>query len=80
MIGLSPGKDRMEQLPHEIIGKAIKDPDFRRELLNDPDEALANAGFELSEAQKEGLRNLEPDAVEAAIEELAGSVDSPRWA
>ena len=70
----------MEQMPHEVIGKAIQDPDFRRELLNDPDEALAKAGLELSEAHKEALRNLEPDAVDAAIEELAGSVDSPRWA
>lgn len=70
----------MEKIPHEIIGKAITDPEFRQQLLNDPDAAIAVSGYELDEDQMEALRNLDSEAVDRAIEELVGSLDSAKWA
>lgn len=70
----------MEKIPHEIIGKAIQDTEFRHQLLNDPDAAIAESGYELDEDQMEALRNLDSEAIDRAIEELVGSLDSPKWA
>lgn len=43
----------------EIIDRAVKDEDFRNQLFTDPEKALA--GYELSEEDKEALKNINAD-------------------
>ncbi len=70
----------MEQIPPELIGRAVQDPDFRRRLLADPEEAVAAEGYELDEDQIEALQQLDPEAIDKAIEALVGELDSSKWA
>lgn len=69
----------MEQIPPELIGRAIQDPDFRRRLLADPESAVAGEGYELDEDQIRTLRELDPEAIDDAIEALIGDVDAAKW-
>lgn len=70
----------MEQIPPELIGRAVQDPDFRRRLLADPEEAVAAEGYELDKDQIEALQQLDPEAIDKAIEALVGELDSSKWA
>ncbi len=45
-----------------VIGKAILDGEFRKLLMAEPEKALA--GFELSEAEKVGLKNLDSETLD----------------
>lgn len=69
----------MEQIPPELIGRAVQDPDFRRRLLADPRKAVADEGYELDQEQIEALQELDPEAVDRAIESLVGELDSSKW-
>jgi DNA-binding MurR/RpiR family transcriptional regulator len=69
----------MEQIPPELIGRAVQDPDFRRRLLSNPKEAVAAEGYELDQEQIEALQQLDPEAIDRAIEALAGELDSSKW-
>lgn len=70
----------MKQIPAELIGKAVQDPDFRRRLLADPKSAVAAEGYELDQEQVEALQQLDPKAIDKAIEALVGELDSSKWA
>ena len=41
-----------------LIGKAIIEPDFLRELLQDPEGAARKAGFNLSPDEVEAIKNV----------------------
>ena len=69
----------MEQIPPELIGRAIQDSDFRRRLLADPESAVAGEGYEFDEDQIRTLRELDPEAIDDAIEALIGDVDAAKW-
>ncbi len=69
----------MEKIPPELIGRAIQDPEFRHQLFNDPEAAIADTGFELEEDQVEALKALDADAIDQAIDALAGSTASSKW-
>jgi acyl-CoA hydrolase len=60
---VSDEKSRM----HELIGRAIADPDFRAALISDPDKAIKEAGYELTEDEIASLRQID---LKAAVEEL----------
>jgi hypothetical protein len=70
----------MKQIPPELIGRAVQDPDFRRRFLADPQSAAAAAGYELDQDQMEALRELNPEAIDEAIEALVGGLDSSKYA
>jgi hypothetical protein len=70
----------VKQIPAELIGKAVQDPDFRRRLLADPKSAVAAEGYELDQEQVEALQQLDPKAIDKAIEALVGELDSSKWA
>ena len=36
---------------HELIGRIVADPDFRASLADDPEKAVKDAGFELTNEQ-----------------------------
>lgn len=56
---------------YELIGRAIADPDFRSALIADPDKAIKEAGYELTEDEMSTLRQVD---LEAAAEELGGRI------
>jgi hypothetical protein len=50
----------------KLLGRAVLDKDFRDQLMADPENAVARAGFKLPddelEALKQGLKKVEYDA------------------
>lgn len=69
----------MDQLPPELVGRAIQDAEFRRNLLTDPEAVAAAEGYDLTEAQMAALRNLDADAVDEAIEAMLGDLATSKW-
>jgi hypothetical protein len=69
----------MDQFPTELLGRAIQDPEFRHRLLAAPRDVAAAEGFVLDEHQLEALTQLDPDAVDDAIEALVGDLDGAKW-
>lgn len=69
----------MEKIPPELIGRAIQDPEFRRQLLSNPEGTVAETGYELDRDQIEALKNLDPAAIDQAIEVLVGDLDSAKY-
>ena len=69
----------MEQLPPELVGRAIQDTEFRRRLLADPEGLVAAEGFDLTDTQIEALRNLDAEAVDQAIDAMLGDLATSKW-
>lgn len=69
----------MEQLPPELVGRAIQDAEFRRRLLADPGSVARTEGYDLTEAQIETLQNLDVGAVDEAIESMLGDLATSKW-
>ena len=69
----------MDQIPPELVGRAIQDPEFRRRLLSDPEGVARDGGWELSSDQVQALRDLDPQAVEDAIGALLGDLATSKW-
>jgi hypothetical protein len=69
----------VSQIPPELIGRAVQDADFRSRLLNAPETAAKEAGFELDAEQIEALRQLDPTVVDDAIDTLVGDIDGAKW-
>lgn len=73
------GVRKVGQIPPELIGRAVQDADFRRRLLDDPEEAVAAEGFRLEPDQIAALRRLDARAVDEAIDALVGDVEMAKW-
>jgi len=69
----------MEQLPPELVGRAIQDSEFRNKLLADPAAVVAAEGYELTDPQIEALRNLDAAAVDQAIDAMLGDLATSKW-
>jgi len=69
----------MEQIPPELIGRAVQDPEFRRQLLSDPVGAVAGTGYELDQDQIDALKELDPAAIDKAIETMVGDLDPAKY-
>ncbi|MFQ5966701.1 MAG: Franean1_4349 family RiPP [Acidimicrobiia bacterium] len=69
----------MEKIPPELIGRAVQDPEFRRRLLSDPEAAVADTGYELDQDQIDALKELDPEAIDRAIEAMVGDLDPAKW-
>jgi len=69
----------MEQLPPELVGRAIQDSEFRNRLLEDPAAVVAVEGFDLTDEQIEALRNLDATAVDQAIDAMLGDLATSKW-
>ena len=57
-----------QEAVQQIIGKAVTDEKFRALLLSNPDEALAD--FDLTDEEKETLRNLDVEQIGGVEREL----------
>lgn len=69
----------MDQIPPELVGRAIQDSEFRRRLLSDPEATARDEGWELTNSQVQALRDLDAQAVEEAIEALLGDLATSKW-
>lgn len=69
----------MEQLPPELVGRAIQEPEFRQRLLADPAAVAESEGYDLDEKQVEALRNLDAEAIERAIDVMLGDLATSKW-
>jgi len=58
-----------EKEMHELIGRAVADPDFRAKLVEDPKKAIAEAGYELTEEQLAGLKSADMSDLSESLDE-----------
>jgi hypothetical protein len=54
---------------HELIGRSVADADFRASLVEDPEKATKDAGFDLTEEQMAALKRLDMKALSADLDE-----------
>jgi hypothetical protein len=54
---------------HELIGRAVADPEFRAALLEDAEKTIAEAGYELTEEQLAGLKATDLKALSKGLDE-----------
>jgi hypothetical protein len=68
---MSEEKNKM----HELIGRAIADPEFRAALIADDEKAVKEAGYDLTEEEIASLGQID---LTAAAEELGGRISKSR--
>lgn len=60
----------------QVIGKAIAEPEFRQQLINNPQEAIRSAGINLSSNELQTLQNTSREEREQMLQSL-GERTSP---
>ena len=60
----------------QVIGKAIAEPEFRQQLINNPQEAISSAGINLSASELQTLQNTSREEREQMLQAL-GERTSP---
>jgi len=53
---------------HELIGRVVADPDFRASLADDPENAVKDAGYDLTEKQMDALKQADMKAMGEDLE------------
>jgi hypothetical protein len=69
----------MDQIPSELIGRAVQDRDFRRRFLEDPRRVASDEGYELDDEQIAVLREMDPEAIDDAIAALMEDQHGAKW-
>ena len=54
---------------HELIGRVVADPDFRASLQDDPEAAVKDAGYDLTEKQMNALKQADVVALGEDLED-----------
>ena len=54
---------------HELIGRMVADPAFRASLVEDPEKAVKETGFDLTEEQMAALKERDLKALSADLDE-----------
>ena len=62
-----------------LIGRAVLDPKFRESLFADPENAIREAGFDLSDEEMAALKAIDPQQARDAVEGMA-ALDAQPWA
>ena len=62
-----------------LIGRAVLDPKFRESLFADPEKAIREAGFDLSDEEMDALKRIDPQQARDAVEGMA-TLDAQPWA
>jgi len=73
------GKEyRMAQRDVErLIGRAVLDPEFRARLLADPEKAIREEGFDLTEEELETVTGVDREKAKATLEDMAALAGEP---
>jgi len=53
---------------HELIGRTITEPEFRAKVLEDPEKAVQEAGYELTEEQLAFLKAIDVESVSGDLD------------
>ncbi len=61
----------------QIIGRAVTDADFRETLFSNPEQALQ--GYDLTEDDKEALKNLKQEDLEDFSTKLDSRITKRAW-
>jgi hypothetical protein len=61
-----------------LIGRAVLDQKFRERLFADPEKAIREAGFELSDEEMAALKRIDPQQARDAVEGMA-TLDAQPW-
>jgi hypothetical protein len=61
-----------------MLGRMIADPEFRKQMADNPEQALQQAGIQLAPQELERLRSLTPDDRQKLIQEM-DTRDSKAW-
>ena len=70
---------------HELIGRLVADPDFRASLVDDPEKAVREAGYDLTEEQLAALKKADVEGFGADLDERlskevgVGEVGTAPW-
>ncbi len=62
-----------------LIGRAVLDAGFRERLFADPEKAIREAGFDLSDEEMAALKEVDPQKAREAVEAMA-TLDAQPWA
>ena len=62
-----------------LIGRAVLDPKFRESLLADPEKAIREGDFDLSDEEMAALKKIDPQKARDAVEGMA-ALDAQPWA
>ena len=54
---------------HERIGRVVADPDFRASLADDPENAVKEAGYELTKEQMDAVKKADMAALGEDLED-----------
>jgi predicted DNA binding protein len=54
---------------HELIGRVVTDPDFRARIADDPEAAVKDAGYDLTEKQMNALKQADVVALGEDLED-----------
>jgi hypothetical protein len=60
-----------------VIGRAVLDPAFRQNLLANPEKAIREAGFDLTEEEIAGLKGIDAERAEALAQDALKTVEMP---
>ena len=58
-----------EKEMYELIGRAVADPEFRKKLTADPEEAAKEAGYTLTDEQLAALESEDAKGIATVLEE-----------
>jgi Ribosomally synthesized peptide prototyped by Frankia Franean1_4349. len=62
-----------------VAGKALADPEFRQKLLDNPEAAVKEAGFQLSPDQLAALNNMDKAELEKGLVDLDQRLTMACW-
>jgi hypothetical protein len=62
----------------EMLGKVIADPDFRREMSANPEQALQKAGIQLAPEEADRIRNMSQEDRQKLLQQM-DTRDSKAW-
>jgi hypothetical protein len=62
-----------------VAGKALADLEFRKKLMEDPEAAVKEAGFELSGEQMKALKSMDKGTFEGSLKELDQRLTMGCW-
>lgn len=58
-----------------LFGRAVVDPEFRKQLLADPEGTIAAGGYEVDAEVLQTLKDVDPAEAEAATRDLDSPAD-----
>ena len=62
----------------DMLGRMVSDPDFRQQMAANPEQAIQQAGIQLSPQELERIRSMTPEDRQQLLQEM-DTRDSKAW-